>query len=123
MFPFTPMFPSTPKREQHEMAILAEYERAEQRAIVEVEASAPLTVGHCDHRYLSLRSYTSSPFDDHATARGFCPSCSQWLVVTEYADGRTESSPLAERDLDRFEQRYREERRGSERSELEEGRQ
>lgn len=95
-----------------ERAILDENDRAEQRAIQEVENAAPLAVEPCQHHDFRVRAAYGSPFDDHDTAKGWCPTCQQWLVVLDYKDGRpSETRPMTADEVNvfaRYEQRYAE---------------
>lgn len=107
----------------HEVAaILAEAGAADARAIADVEGSAPLALTPCAHHAFSARVTRGSTFDDHTTQWGQCLTCKDWLVLTDYVDGRTETRRMTDAELARFEARENRIRRAEWLVDFQEGR-
>lgn len=91
--------------EERARQVLAEQEAANPRIMDEGRAPLVLipSVEKCAHpeTRFSTRRLVDSPFDDHATAYGYCYDCREWLKLTTWkTTGETEASPLSERERD-----------------------
>lgn len=101
-----------PMDPQEVAAILAEAAADDARAIADVEGASPLAVTPCAHHAFSARVTRGSTFDDHTTQWGQCLTCKDWLVLTDYVDGRSETRRMTDAELARFEARENRIRRG-----------
>lgn len=71
-----------------------------QRPVLQVPDETPAP---CLHDHVTIyKLFEAAPLQDHSTCWAFCNQCAEWLLITDFANGRRDDRKLTPSEIAQF---------------------